>query len=521
MQFSLLSLLGIQPQQLAAVGAAVPQEGKQGTESEGTAFSELLVSANPQQSDSQQGQQQASGGDLVRELVANIMVAQEDGHVVSGVTNPHAAHIQNILDRKISPETAHELLQQFSGNSNGEKPPEALKEALEQIEASGEVSTVQDILSQVAAGQPDEITEQRATTLQRALQWLQQALTSNPAPMEALAAMSAGATFPEITTPASERRKETQGTEEVAKMIPHWVRQISVPTDETSQSTSAPARVVSNVAEKILSPMASNAPFATLPEVDLPDTRTAEAAPVEQGITADDALVLVATKQNTPHQHAHGQNKPDVFEAMIADLSMEPSSDVAIEDLAVSPSSKEGEPTSINGLAHQPSATSAEHRVHDNVRIHHANFAYLRSEVMDQVKVGVTQAISDGVDRITIQLNPQDLGRVEVKMDIAADGMSQISFLVDKADTFDLLQRDARALERMLQEAGVRADAGSMEFNLRQESQNKEPWGEAADHNDGNAAATEVSNLSTTFNPGDLPTQMYVHLVSDRLDITA
>ncbi|MFZ4124557.1 MAG: flagellar hook-length control protein FliK [Rickettsiales bacterium] len=151
----------------------------------------------------------------------------------------------------------------------------------------------------------------------------------------------------------------------------------------------------------------------------------------------------------------------------------------------------------------------------------HANFAYLRSEVMDQVKVGVTQAVRDGVDRITIQLNPQDLGRVEVKMDIAADGMSQISFLVDKADTFDLLQRDARSLERMLHDAGVRADAGSMEFNLRQESQNKEPWGEAANRNDGESMTTETSTLSATFNPGDLPTQMYVHLVSDRLDITA
>src|SRR3546814_824286 len=40
--------------------------------------------------------------------------------------------------------------------------------------------------------------------------------------------------------------------------------------------------------------------------------------------------------------------------------------------------------------------------------------------------------------------------------------------------TLDLLQRDARGLERALQEAGVKTDSGSLSFNLRGQGQNHE-----------------------------------------------
>jgi hypothetical protein len=91
--------------------------------------------------------------------------------------------------------------------------------------------------------------------------------------------------------------------------------------------------------------------------------------------------------------------------------------------------------------------------------------------VSDQVQVAIRQASADGTERITIQLDPIDLGRVEVNMVRAADGTTQITFLVDKADTFDSLSRDARSLERSLSEAGIKADTSSMQFNLRQQPQ--------------------------------------------------
>lgn len=91
--------------------------------------------------------------------------------------------------------------------------------------------------------------------------------------------------------------------------------------------------------------------------------------------------------------------------------------------------------------------------------------------VTEQVRVAVHQAAQDGIARMTVQLDPVELGRVEVNIQTNREGQTQISFVVDKPDTFDHLSRDARMLERSLQEAGIKADAGSMQFNLRQQPQ--------------------------------------------------
>lgn len=498
MQFSLLSILGIQPQQLVATGAGISQEGQQdaglvlGTEA--TVFSELLVDANTPNGDLQQGQQQASR-DLVQELVANITAIQEDRQLILGESDPQAANVQTILDRNISAEDARELLRQFSDESGRERLPEALQEILEQIEVSGEPSTVQDILSHVAASRPEEITEQRANVLQRALQFLQQALTPSTSPVEALAAISAGTTFPEIKISTPERRKETQRTEEEAAAI----------TPQSVHEISAQASNIISLATPL-----------SLPEVAPSEPRIAQAVTIEQEAITEDALVLVATKQSTADAQARPSDKADVFEAVIADLSTSLSPEDFATDEVVSVIPTEADAASANSLGPQPHINNTELRTQEHVRIHHANLAYLHSEVADQVKVGVTQAVREGVDRITIQLNPHELGRVEVNLDIVADGLSYVSFFVEKQETIDLLQRDARSLERMLQEAGIHADAGSMEFNLRQESQSKEPWDEVATDTSGNDEV-EASARSTN----ELSTSVYVHLVSDRVDIRA
>lgn len=87
--------------------------------------------------------------------------------------------------------------------------------------------------------------------------------------------------------------------------------------------------------------------------------------------------------------------------------------------------------------------------------------------VHNQVAVQIKKAAGTGQDRISIQLKPQDLGRIDVKMDLSADGSVKAQILVDKADTLDLLQRDARGLERALADAGLKAESGGLEFSLR------------------------------------------------------
>ena len=65
----------------------------------------------------------------------------------------------------------------------------------------------------------------------------------------------------------------------------------------------------------------------------------------------------------------------------------------------------------------------------------------------EQLGVHIQRAVRDGNTRITVQLNPVDLGQVDVHLDFARDGRVSATILADRADTLDMLQRDARLLE--------------------------------------------------------------------------
>ncbi len=90
----------------------------------------------------------------------------------------------------------------------------------------------------------------------------------------------------------------------------------------------------------------------------------------------------------------------------------------------------------------------------------------------DQVAVEIRKGVAAGKDSITIKLNPAELGKIDVKMEISDDGTLRASIAVEKSETLDMLQKDARGLERALQNAGLQADSGSLNFSLRGEGNN-------------------------------------------------
>ncbi|HEY0835086.1 MAG TPA: flagellar hook-length control protein FliK, partial [Azospirillum sp.] len=87
--------------------------------------------------------------------------------------------------------------------------------------------------------------------------------------------------------------------------------------------------------------------------------------------------------------------------------------------------------------------------------------------VPDQLAVHVQKNVKDGNDQFTINLRPDELGRIEIKLEFQQDGRVQAVIAVDKPQTLELLLRDARSLEKALQDAGLKADSGSLSFSLR------------------------------------------------------
>lgn len=92
-------------------------------------------------------------------------------------------------------------------------------------------------------------------------------------------------------------------------------------------------------------------------------------------------------------------------------------------------------------------------------------------QVVEQIKVNITRAAKAGLDRVIIKLRPEELGRIEIKLEMTSTGDVRANITADNPATLELLQREARGLERALQDAGLRASADDLEFNLHSEDQ--------------------------------------------------
>ena len=87
--------------------------------------------------------------------------------------------------------------------------------------------------------------------------------------------------------------------------------------------------------------------------------------------------------------------------------------------------------------------------------------------VVDQVIVHLRTALDQGIDRLDIRLKPASLGHITMKLDVSGNGHVTAVITADRPDTLNMLQRDARGLERALHDAGLQTNQGSLDFNLR------------------------------------------------------
>jgi flagellar hook-length control protein FliK len=209
-----------------------------------------------------------------------------------------------------------------------------------------------------------------------------------------------------------------------------------------------------------LPPLAINlAPSVTLapPKTEAP-VGAEKAKPVASagGATKSTAPVSVTIEkaQAQPNDAGHRAEAPMPVAAVVpAEPKDEPATAPAKPEVTASvlPAPASLAPQAPTDKPLQPQATAVP--VHDATQ---------------QVVHRVEKAIEHGEDRIRIELKPASLGGVEVHLHIADDGRVSAVVRADRADTLALLQNDVRGLEQALKDAGLRPDAGSLSFNLRQ-----------------------------------------------------
>jgi hypothetical protein len=113
-------------------------------------------------------------------------------------------------------------------------------------------------------------------------------------------------------------------------------------------------------------------------------------------------------------------------------------------------------------------AIGASGTVHGEVRAVHSAYQAPSPINLPQVAFEIVRQVQQGVSKFQIRLDPPELGRVDVNLDMDKSGQVNAKLIVERSETLDLLQRDQRALERALAQAGLDTSKTNLEFSLKQ-----------------------------------------------------
>lgn len=84
----------------------------------------------------------------------------------------------------------------------------------------------------------------------------------------------------------------------------------------------------------------------------------------------------------------------------------------------------------------------------------------------DQVAAKISQ-LTNGKQHITVELQPESMGRVDVKVQWGNDGNTQITISAERKETLDALKADAGGLQKALADSGIKTDAGTLQFSFK------------------------------------------------------
>jgi flagellar hook-length control protein FliK len=179
---------------------------------------------------------------------------------------------------------------------------------------------------------------------------------------------------------------------------------------------------------------------------------------------ADAALLMQQQQAQTAPQPATQDLK---FNAALLQAAAD---DIALQSGSTTASSNgQSQQTAAIGATSATQATSSVHQTAaTQTAARHLN-AYV--PVGEQVGVQIKKGVADGLDKISIKLDPGNLGKVEIKLEIGHDGRLQAVIAADKPETLQLLQQDVKNLEQSLRDSGLKTDQQSLSFTLRDQSQ--------------------------------------------------
>src|SRR6266513_6128890 len=84
--------------------------------------------------------------------------------------------------------------------------------------------------------------------------------------------------------------------------------------------------------------------------------------------------------------------------------------------------------------------------------------------------VEIAASAHSGKSHFEIRLDPAELGRIDVRIDVDRSGQVTSHLTVEKPETLSMLRQDAPQLQRQLDDAGFKTGNGGLQFSLRDQS---------------------------------------------------
>ncbi|MEN3287529.1 MAG: flagellar hook-length control protein FliK, partial [Bradyrhizobium sp.] len=84
--------------------------------------------------------------------------------------------------------------------------------------------------------------------------------------------------------------------------------------------------------------------------------------------------------------------------------------------------------------------------------------------------IEIAASALNGKSRFEIRLDPAELGRIDVRIDVDRSGQVTSHLRVEKPETLSMLQQTAPQLQQALNDAGLKTGSGGLQFSLRDQS---------------------------------------------------
>jgi flagellar hook-length control protein FliK len=129
------------------------------------------------------------------------------------------------------------------------------------------------------------------------------------------------------------------------------------------------------------------------------------------------------------------------------------------------------DPSAQAANAIQPQLTTTQTTPSATAQLMVTNAAQSAAVPLSGLAMQIAASAKSGKSRFEIRLDPAELGRIDVRIDVDRNGQVTSHLTVERPETLSMLRQDANQLQRALDNAGLSTGNGGLQFSLRDQSQ--------------------------------------------------